>query len=932
MNGARDRDEAPPSARGCGPSLVLLAAAVPMLALALALRGTPEGTVSLAAFVGLLGASATYHVRTLRELVRLVPRPVGWLAGVAVLAWVAADVWWDAIARQHVFETFDWPIHHALVEAMREGLERGAVPRWVMDLSTGDSPFELYPSLTPRLVAELARWLGPDVPVPKLLVGTAVGAHLALAIAVFTLARRVAPGWLALVAALAAILDAGSVVSGGIVALFHFALLHQGIGLALGAWTLVCILSYISSPRVPVALAVWVLAAIAGVAHPLMLLSHAALAAALVLGSLVPTEVPRARMLGAALHVLVGTALGAVEWLPYALRLAEHGVVYPMAPWPLFELTAHALTGATAEATFRPLVAAGLLAALLAIGSRRGPAVVLGGVALLLVLATADTVWLELGLAPSRWSASLALQRLAAPAKIALWPLSAWLLARLFAVTAGTSVRARTGSCALIGALAALLLAFGARGASAWYVAHRDWARGTFTARWNPDPGGFEALTAWLRDEQRRVGSDRCARLLAENGQHWVHQIALRSGVPVFYVGPIPMLFLRERLESPTPEQLQQFCFRWALRHDRPPSFGAEETERRFGMFYVRELPSWDGAFARIARGEGQLRVLARDDERVVLEIEAREPVLVTLATGYYPRWRAFAGGAYRPAVAVPVAEGARSHLLGFELPPGRAEITCDAPLPSDDAGWPVALAGAFAAVGWALGRMRRVRGLVRRAALVRRIPWPTARTVGLAGLGALGVAAAASWIARREAPAEALVLSAFGSMRTRVEASVRGAPWRPCEYTALSGWYTCEGAGRVLGTMATVLRDHPASWPWLTPAVRVYPLAEQTAFRIRSVRRLGGSYVAGVDDARATAILSRGDEPPIALDGWTELDFGETAPRELSLEIRPHGRQPVGVALVRSSHLRRDRDASESRAPKTALTFARPRGPSASP
>src|SRR5205814_6600109 len=107
-------------------------------------------------------------------------------------------------------------------------------------------------------------------------------------------------------------------------------------------------------------------------------------------------------------------------------------------------------------------------------------------------------------------------------------------------------------------------------------------------------------------------------------------------------VGVVSTLFLREQIESSSAASLRRFNVRWIVRLDRPPSLGDPATEKRFGRYFVRELPGWDGQFARVERGAGTAVVTRLEDERIDVDLRGTDaPSLVALGMGYYPRWRA---------------------------------------------------------------------------------------------------------------------------------------------------------------------------------------------------------------------------------------------------------------------------------------------------
>src|SRR5687767_2149980 len=97
-----------------------------------------------------------------------------------------------------------------------------------------------------------------------------------------------------------------------------------------------------------------------------------------------------------------------------------------------------------------------------------------------------------------------------------------------------------------------------------------------------------------------------------------------------------PDLLLRERIEDTSPASLARFNVRWVIGVGQSPSLGDPATERVFGSYHVRELAGWDGKFARIERGGGEVAVTRLDDRAVEVEVTGTtEPALVALGTGF---------------------------------------------------------------------------------------------------------------------------------------------------------------------------------------------------------------------------------------------------------------------------------------------------------
>src|SRR6185369_2266230 len=161
-----------------------------------------------------------------------------------------------------------------------------------------------------------------------------------------------------------------------------------------------------------------------------------------------------------------------------------------------------------------------------------------------------------------------------------------------------------------------------------------------------------------------------------------------------------PDLLLRERIEDTSDASLRRFNVRWAIGVDRSPELGDPATEKVLGSYHIREIAAWDGKFARIERGTGEVTVTRLDDRGVEVDVTGTtEPVLVALGTGYYPRWRArHASGAAEPVYAYPTVRGGLLHVVAAWLATGHTTFTIDGPLPSDGDGRGLSLVAALVA------------------------------------------------------------------------------------------------------------------------------------------------------------------------------------------------------------------------------------------
>jgi hypothetical protein len=422
-----------------------------------------------------------------------------------------------------------------------------------------------------------------------------------------------------------------------------------------------------------------------------------------------------------------------------------------------------------------------------------------------------------------------------------------------------------------------------------------------------PDPLGRAELTRWAAERARGIAPDAWARALVEEDTHEHFHLTAVTGLPTFHLPPQPDLLLRERIEDATDASLRRFNVRWAIGVGRSPVLGDPASEKQFGTFRVREIRSWDGKFARIERGSGEVRVTRLDDRGVEVEVTGTaEPVLVALGTGYYPRWRArHASGAVEPVYAYPTIPGGALHVVAAWLAPGHTVFTVDGPLPSDHDGRALSILAALAAAaGVAVWRRRRWRHRALRALARWHRRWRGAGRLAIRAGVPLALAVLVIRGCRDDGrPAAALALGSGIVSTAQVEARHLGGTWRRCDYLRVTGTYDCEGLVTAYDATANLLNDAPPSWGFTTPAILVTAHAFDVEIRIRMRARLAGAYVAAVSAREVT--FTTDDEPERKIER-ARLDFAD---RERAVEIR--AQVPVAswaFTFVRDDTLEPDR------------------------
>jgi hypothetical protein len=822
----------------------LVQVAMGAIIIAIAFPASPAGTLAL----GALAACAGVAVMELR-----VPTLPAWLGTATVIALIVAlgiSAFWEPLTTSPDWQLGDWGPQHAVVARILPSLPGFDVPVWNHAVATGDAPLELYPAFTTLLVGHVAL-LTEDIPLALMIVAIVV--HIALAVLTALIAMRIASRKLALVVGLAFLVDSGAVSHGGTVGLFRWAILHTAVAEVFALVAVLGVLAALRKPRLGVSVTIWIATAIASAAHPAALLMVAAAVLALLAVALLAEDVPKRRALVAVGHLLLGVSLGALVWVPASERLLAYGQQFANQLYSPADFLHTILKMAMPISAYALLVYAGYIGIVAGVLSRRAEVVFVTATALVLILGVCELPYFAI--MPGPTTARLGAMRMMMLAR----PLVFASAACLFALVGSQLVVRRR----VVGALLGLAAGVGLRVLPVFW---RDETQRAYeqTQAFAPDPQGRDALVTWARGQN--VGPQSWGRALFEQDTHEQLHLTALTGLPTLHMGALPDLLLRERIADTSPESLRRFNVRWIVGVDASPKLGDPATEITVGSFHIREVPGWDGKFARVEQGQGDVIVHRLDDRVVDVElVGTREPALVVLGTGYYPRWRARHESG-KQAPVTPLAT-AGTHVVAAWLAPGRTRFTVDGPLPSDGAGrLPAALAllcTIAIVVVWSRPRWRS--RVLRRAAHVRlRLP-RVAIPIALALVVLAGIRTTV-------APARAFLVGTGVRPVADVEARLSGGAWTSCEYVVITGEYDCDGLVTVNDSTGNLVNDAPPSWPLLTPAVVVHPYGPLVEVRVRRSLRLAGRYTMA-SSAPLTVSIDGRDH---AVDGQGELELSD--------------------------------------------------------
>jgi hypothetical protein len=870
---------------GSSPGAQLVIGAI---VLAIVFPATASGSFARLIAYGALGVGIAVGWGHMPDWMRRPsPRSATWIV-LAIVTVVGVIVFWDTMTVTPDWQMGDWGPQHAVLQRIMPSLPGLDVPVWNHVVATGDAPLDLYPALTYLFTGHVALALGlsDNLPLAFMIVATLV--HISLAVTTTAMAARVASRPVALIVGIFWMIDSGAISHGGTVGLFHWALLHSAFAHVFSMIAALGVLAALYRPRIGASVAIWLGTAVATAAHPAALITAVAFALALLAVALLASDVPPRRPLAALGHLAIGVALGATVWLPASERLFAYGQHYSNELFTGIHMLQMLMLFAMPITAYSFLVYAGYLGILFGMWTRRADVIFVTIVGLVFLVGLCDAPYLSLGLAPGPSVARLGAVRMMLLVRPFIYAAAAFAICAL----AGRARAAWAGAPRSRTLIAAAVL--GVIGGSVGRYVPEYWRAETQRAvdesrQFAPDPEGRAQLGAWAAQQAARIGPKTWARALFEEDTHEHLHLTAETGLPTFHMSPIPDLLLRERIESLSQPSLARFNVRWVVALGREPSFGDPATERVFGTYHVREVPTWDGKFARVEAGAGTVEVVRLDDRAVEIEVTGPGPVLVALGMGYYPRWRAHhATGADEPVYAYPTIPGGVLHVVSAWVAPGRTTFTCDGPLPSDgDGRWlsiVAAVVAASAVVAWRRPRWRVA--ILRRLARLRRRGLARARTVL-----ELGVPAVLSVLVVRGCMAErgrTLSLNVGAGVRgtATVEARVDGGPWETCGYSAFTGQYRCTDVVTVTDATTNLLNDALPSWAFITPSISASPDADNVEIRVTRDVRLSGRYWAGVNLGSATLEVE-GEGGQRSIVQRSLLDFDDKGERAAVVTAR---------------------------------------------
>ncbi|MCG8424953.1 MAG: hypothetical protein MJE77_44290 [Proteobacteria bacterium] len=885
-------------------SAVALALGLSTVITAYAFPNSLAGGLAFVLLLAGIGAGTSWALT--REPVRQCP---GWVSALVVYALIL-------IVAHHIFERpwreaaiwkqHDWGTHHAILRTLVDGLRAGEVPTWVGGLTTGEVPFDLYPSLPYYLMAGAAFLSGQADNLPLVLTQAGMFVHVVTALGVARLARRFAPWPIAAGAGLVMLFDRGAGgVTGGWIGLLFWGVFHSAVAQCFWIFALASLIDMLRRPRAAARALFWLFALAGTISHPVGLVTAAGVAASLLAVALLARDIAPRRAIVALIHVVLIAALTAWVWMPLFHRLGLYAVHYGSEPIRVDTLIGSAATYWKFFSQLGAATAIGLCGVLAAAFSRRAGPTMLAFLGGLCLIGATEQLYVVFALGPSAEMARFSPPRLLAVAKAPVFVCAAFLLA----ITWSYVRKHWPGRWVLVvGALAALIAGWAYRGVRPF----ADSVIGEMRreAKLQVHRGHTDQLMAWAKERRAEMRPDAYARLLHETPRHDLYHVYAETGLPTAAVGGVANLFLRERIEDVSPASLRRFNVRWVIKNGGSPIRGDPATEVRFGPYRIREVRDWDGRFARVERGSGRAVVTRLDNAAVEVELRATDrPALVALGTGYYPRWRARdAAGRWLPVYAMPSYPGAKTRVVAAWVRPGKTVFTPDGRLPSDSKGivWSVSALLAILAVITVWARPRWRWRALRKLAGYRRLiitHWRRPALVALVVMAMVLPLAGARSSGRTTA---ALQVGHAATGIATVEARRPRGTWRRCDYVPLEGRYRCGRLLQVRDTVAGLINDMGHSWPFQTPSIRLRAQQGRAEFRIQLEATLGGTYWTAARGGAAT--LEVGDSPALAVHGQRQTTFDDRDTRQLVV-LTGTVAKTLDIVVVRTDTIDPDRN-----------------------
>jgi hypothetical protein len=867
--------------------------------LALAFPARSSGAIGMTIIAASLGVGVALLWPRAPVWLRRPPSDVTTMLVLVIVAAAGITVFWDVMTESPDWQLGDWGPHHAVLARIMPSLPGLDIPVWNHALSTGDAPLELYPAFTHILTGHIALALGLGDDLPLALMIVAVITYVAICVATTAICLRIAPKPIALIVGLMTLVDSGAIAHGGTVGLFRWALLHSSISLAFFIGAAIAVMAALRRPRIGISVTTWVLVALATACHPAGLLATAASIVALAGVALLATDIPPRRALMAMFHVAIGAALGAAVWMPLAARIFEYGQHYPNAIRTPSKLLEDLLLSPSPVTAFAMLTYAGYFGLIAGLWSRKAQVVFVSAISLVLLVGLCDVAYLGFDLAPGPGVARLGTERLMQIARPFVMAASAYGIS----IFAGSALRAWRGAtrnrrliaAAVIGVMTGLMLR---NAPSMWWTAA---SRASAQARaYPPDHAGRMMLTRWARVQAATITPGTWSRAVFETDTHEHMHLTAETGLPTFHNSWLPDLLLRERIEDLSDESLRRFNVRWVIAQDKEPTLGDKSTEIQLGTFRIREVPNWDGQFARIERGTGHVRTTRLDDRAVQIEVTGTtEPVLVALGTGYYPRWRAtHATGVDEPVFALPSKEGATLHVVSAWVAPGVTTFTCDGPLPSDHDGRFLSIfAALIAAAGIVIWHRRKLRiPLLRRLARARNHLPRTAQLALRYGIPAACMLLLARGCLQERQTTRSIELGSGLRATATVEGRLAEDPWETCDYSRLDGSYECPGIVEVHDGMTSLLNDAMPSWGFNTPGFIATADDESAEIKVTVKAHLDGTYWVATN---GTATISVDGEEDVSVTRKI-LVYGDGGERTITIRAAVPLTEQLSFTFVR--------------------------------
>lgn len=824
---------------------------------------------------------------------------------VAMSSWVFGPL----LREGRLGNSGDWAINEAIAREIYDAIGSGRQPAMLLGISAGDPTTDLYATAIHTVVAYIAYLFGSHTLIHHVMSTVAWLSYTLAAVAVVRLATRYAAPWTAFAIAFFFLFEMGSSFTWGVLASWYWGLFPSTVSIAMVVLAIPDLHDLARGIQRSqwVVRRIWLLLGLATALHPVGVLFVLTLAVSFAAEAMLQRRAQRAQRLMPAVHAAIGAAVTAPLWAPSAERLYLYAVHYGTPQIPVSLAFSRIVEGVLPDGSFPTLVTTAFAAGLVALVLRREASVAFLCAFVILNLYL-EPAFLDLGLAISPTTVRLQSYRIGmfivpllyAGVGLVVSPRFKAIPSRASRMVAATLALAGLGWC----------VSHYREGAAALVDSHLSRVREASSNPVRMDDPGYLALADHLRARQQALAPGQYARAIYfadSGGPHEILHLYWDAGVPVIPRSAVMAgLFFREQPFDLNPANLERYAVRYAISRDNPPGLGDPSTQQQFGAYYLRELASWTGDVLHVREGGAQVRLAHLREDEIALDVNGASS-LIEIGVPYYPRYEATQGGHPVDVLAMTGPPGRRvERTLAIRASSGRITLRPTRGLPSDRAGWSLAILALFGIATTELVARSEAQRLARlRERVMRGLGWANQAVAHRSFLFVVSAAVlvALAVLVRGQGGLGGLALSLrFGVLFPTPQITLAE---QACTSQSWGRSFLCEDGTTVSMSVSHFLHDVEIGWAVPAPAIFVTPAHGNAEVQATLPLRIEGTYLAGGEDG-CSGELRVGDQV-FALPERATVELELPAASEASVTIR--ARRPCGVSVVRASAVDMDRE-----------------------